>query len=216
MTDHEMQSKEDHQTTRVLIRVGSTGQLPLYATPGSAGCDLIAARDLVLLPGETSLMPLDLVIPLEPGVEAQVRPRSGLSLRTSLRLPNTPGTIDSDYRAPVGLRLDLTYSQADLPMQILRNLNLPRALAQLGRQVSLAEYLKVPGKAANLEQLPDLANQILYLDEQGNPYGTLYFKAGDRIAQMVFSRWLRAVFVHHEKPEEVGTDRGGGFGSTGI
>ena len=216
MTDHEMQKKEDHQTTRVLIRAGPTGQLPLYATPGSAGCDLIAAKDLVLLPGETSLMPLDLVIALEPGVEAQVRPRSGLSLRTSLRLPNTPGTIDSDYRAPVGVLVENTYSQADLPMQILRNPNLARELTQPGRQVSLAEYLKIQGKSANLEQLPDLANRILYLDEQGNPYGTLYFKAGDRIAQMVFSRCLRATFVHHDNPEEVGTDRGGGFGSTGF
>ncbi|MDW7658633.1 MAG: aminotransferase [Bacillota bacterium] len=217
--------------TTVLIRVGSDGQLPIYATPGSAGCDLIAAADLVLLPGETRLLPLDFVMALEPGVEAQIRPRSGLSLRTSLRLPNTPGTIDSDYRAPVGVLVENTFSQADLPMQIIRKPELAKELAEPDRQLTLMQYLqRRSAEVANRDiatintdtlntiqtGLPELAGRIIYLDDQQNPYGTLYFKTGDRIAQMVFSRCIKANFVHSDQPEAVGKDRGGGFGSTGV
>jgi dUTP pyrophosphatase len=230
MTDARTSTNKETETT-VLIRVGSGGQLPLYATPGSAGCDLIAAADLILLPGETRLLPLDFVMAIEPGVEAQIRPRSGLSLRTSLRLPNTPGTIDSDYRAPVGILVENTFTQADLPMQIIRNPELARELAGPGRQMTLAQYMerqsgdvaKRDHTTANADRLktlhtglPELAGRIIYLDAQHNPYGTLYFKAGDRIAQMVFSRCIKASFVHCDQPEAVGKDRGGGFGSTGI
>lgn len=227
-------TRQNPETTTVLIRVGPGGQQPLYATPGSAGCDLMAAQDLLLQPGETRLLPLDFVMALEPGVEAQIRPRSGLSLRTTLRLPNTPGTIDSDYRSPVGVLIENTFSQADLPLLILRQPDLAAELALPGRQIRLADYLRRNSKTAapgdqpvtaamtmsaaeTLENsLPQLAGQIIYLDGQQNPYGTLYFKAGDRIAQMVFSRCLRADFVPCEQPETVGKDRGGGFGSTGI
>jgi len=228
------ETRQNPETTTVLIRVGSGGQQPLYATPGSAGCDLIAAQDLLLLPGETRLLPLDFVMALEPGVEAQIRPRSGLSLRTTLRLPNAPGTIDSDYRSPVCVLVENTFSQADLPQLILRQPDLAMKLAEPGRRIRLADYLHresnivAPSEdpetkavaitaAATLENsLPQLAGHIIYLDGQQNPYGTLYFKAGDRIAQMVFSRCLRADFVPCEQPESVGRDRGGGFGSTGL
>jgi dUTP pyrophosphatase len=214
--------------TTVLVRVGPDGQLPLYATAGSAGCDLIAAEDMVLRPGETRLLPLDFVMALEPGVEAQIRPRSGLSLRTSLRLPNAPGTVDSDYRAPVGVLIENTYTQADLPLQMIRNPELAGQLARPGRCLSLLAYLQ--NQAGNVAKrdmiqqacqdlscsLPELAGQLIYLDEQNNPFGTLYISRGDRIAQMVFSRCLKARFVPCERPEDVGTDRGGGFGSTGV
>lgn len=228
------ETRQNPETTTVLIRVGTGGQQPLYATPGSAGCDLIAAQDLVLLPGETRLLALDFVMALEPGVEAQIRPRSGLSLRTTLRLPNAPGTIDSDYRSPVCVLVENTFSQADLPLLILRQPDLAMTLAEPGRQIRLADYLRRKSNTAaqsdhpetevmtmsaaeTLENsLPQLAGQIIYIDGQQNPYGTLYFKSGDRIAQMVFSRCLRADFVPCEQPETMGKDRGGGFGSTGL
>ena len=219
-------TREERETI-VYIRVGEQGHLPLYATEGSSGCDLMAGEDLQLLPGQTCLLPLDLVMALQPDVEAQIRPRSGLSLRTSLRLPNTPGTIDSDYRSPVGVLLENTFSQADLPMLVLRNPALAEELCQPDRRMSLARYLesgsgtRPSGKdqdqlQAALVRLPDLAGQTVYLDERGNPYGTLYIRRGERIAQMVFSRWVKARFVRHEQPETVGQNRGGGFGSTGI
>lgn len=74
--------------------------LPEPASPGSAGLDLRAAVDgeLVLAPGARALVPTGLVLEIPPGYEGQVRPRSGLALRHGLVVPNSPGTIDSDYR----------------------------------------------------------------------------------------------------------------------
>ena len=77
--------------------------LPARATPGSAGFDLHAAleKDLMLQPGERTLIPTGLAIAVPAGYEAQVRPRSGLALRHGIVLPNAPGTIDSDYRGEI-------------------------------------------------------------------------------------------------------------------
>ncbi|HEX7118922.1 MAG TPA: dUTP diphosphatase [Longimicrobiales bacterium] len=73
--------------------------LPAYATPGSAAVDLRnAGPDLVLPSLGRALVPTGLAIALPEGMEAQVRPRSGLALRRGLGIPNAPGTIDSDYR----------------------------------------------------------------------------------------------------------------------
>ena len=77
--------------------------LPRYASEGAAGLDLRAAlpERLVLAPGERALVPTGLRIAVPTGYEAQVRPRSGLALRHGIVLPNSPGTIDSDYRGEV-------------------------------------------------------------------------------------------------------------------
>ncbi len=74
--------------------------LPEPASVGSAGLDLRAAitEDLVLAPGTRALVPTGLVLEIPPGFEGQVRPRSGLALRHGVLVPNSPGTIDSDYR----------------------------------------------------------------------------------------------------------------------
>ena len=79
--------------------------LPSYATAGAAGMDLVAAvREPVnLAPGERTLVPTGLTIALPPGYELQIRPRSGLALRHGITLPNTPGTIDEDYRGEIGI-----------------------------------------------------------------------------------------------------------------
>ncbi len=77
--------------------------LPHYATDGSAGADLHAAvdTDLVLAPGARAAVPTGFALALPPGYEAQVRPRSGLALKSGITLPNSPGTIDADYRGEV-------------------------------------------------------------------------------------------------------------------
>lgn len=72
--------------------------LPFYARTGDSGMDVCAAEDLLLLAGETKLVPTGLKFIIPEGMEIQVRPRSGLSLKTPLRLPNSPGTIDAGYR----------------------------------------------------------------------------------------------------------------------
>ena len=98
-------------TTVRVERLPHAGDLPLpaYETGGSAGMDLRAAvaedAPVTLAPGARGLVPTGLKIALEPGYEAQVRPRSGLALKHGLTCLNSPGTIDSDYRGEVGVIL---------------------------------------------------------------------------------------------------------------
>ncbi|HHT02050.1 MAG TPA: dUTP diphosphatase [Firmicutes bacterium] len=77
--------------------------LPRYMTAGSAGLDIPAAvtQEMVVQPGETALVPTGLFMEIPPGWEAQLRPRSGLALRTGLTLLNSPGTIDADFRGMI-------------------------------------------------------------------------------------------------------------------
>ncbi len=96
---------------RVELRVERTGlvevPLPAYQTEGSAGMDLSAAipEPWVLKPGERRLVPTGLKLAIPDGFEAQVRPRSGLALKHGIGMVNAPGTIDSDYRGPLGVIL---------------------------------------------------------------------------------------------------------------
>ena len=86
--------------------------LPAYQTVGSAGADICAnlpvamrAVGFVLQPMERAIVPTGLRVALPEGFEMQIRPRSGLALKHGITLPNTPGTIDSDYRGPLGVAL---------------------------------------------------------------------------------------------------------------
>jgi dUTP pyrophosphatase len=86
--------------------------LPAYETPGAAGADLRAnlpedqrAAGVTLAPMERRVVPTGIRVEIPPGYEMQIRPRSGLALRHGITLPNTPGTIDSDYRGPLGVAL---------------------------------------------------------------------------------------------------------------
>lgn len=72
--------------------------LPAYATAGAAGMDVLAAEDVVLPPGGRHAVATGFALAIPEGFEVQVRPRSGLALKHGISLPNTPGTIDSDYR----------------------------------------------------------------------------------------------------------------------
>jgi dUTP pyrophosphatase len=73
-------------------------ELPAYATEGAAGMDVLAAEDVVLAPGARHAVATGLAMAIPHGFEIQVRPRSGLALKHGVTVPNTPGTIDSDYR----------------------------------------------------------------------------------------------------------------------
>jgi dUTP pyrophosphatase len=81
--------------------------LPSYSTALSAGMDIRANIDesVTLMPGERRLLPTGLFIALPQGYEAQMRPRSGLALKSGISLVNTPGTIDADYRGEIGIIL---------------------------------------------------------------------------------------------------------------
>ena len=72
--------------------------LPRYATSGAAGMDVVSAEDLTLQPGARHAVATGLAMAIPEGYEIQVRPRSGLALKHGITVPNTPGTIDSDYR----------------------------------------------------------------------------------------------------------------------
>jgi len=77
--------------------------LPRYMSEHAAGMDLCAAcgSDVTIRPGEVALVPCGFSMAVPPGYEAQVRPRSGLALKHGLTVPNSPGTIDADYRGEV-------------------------------------------------------------------------------------------------------------------
>lgn len=77
---------------------GAGLDLPAYATAGAAGMDVVAAEDVSIAPGDRHAVATGFALAIPAGFEIQVRPRSGLALKHGVTVPNTPGTIDSDYR----------------------------------------------------------------------------------------------------------------------
>lgn len=98
-----------HQRIKITRLSEATADIPLptYATNGSAGMDIYAAveQELEIKPGETVLIPTGFSIELPHGFEAQIRPRSGLAVKHSIGIMNSPGTIDPDYRGEVKIIL---------------------------------------------------------------------------------------------------------------
>jgi dUTP pyrophosphatase len=86
-----------------IVRINKKAVLPAYATSHAAGMDVAACLEepVTVLPFSTALVPSGLAIELPDGYEAQLRPRSGLALRSMISLPNTPATIDADYRGEI-------------------------------------------------------------------------------------------------------------------
>jgi len=80
--------------------------IPRYQTSGASGFDFHSLDELTLRPGKTALIKTGLSFEIPIGYELQVRPRSGTSLKTKLRISNSPGTIDADYRGEVGIIVD--------------------------------------------------------------------------------------------------------------
>ena len=134
-----------------------TAVLPRYAHEDDAGMDIYAAEKVTIGPGKTALVPTGLKMAIPDGFELQVRPRIGLSLKTPLRVPNSPGTIDSGYR-----------------------------------------------------------DEICVIVWNSSGSEEIVVNPGDRIAQFVLSRVPMAVFTEVKSAAEIGKDRGGGFGSSGI
>jgi dUTP pyrophosphatase len=99
--------------------------LPAYESDGAAGMDVRAAKDLVIAAGQRALVPTGFAIAIPHGFEVQVRPRSGLALKKGISVPNSPGTIDSDYRGELGVILinhgaeDFTIAHGDRIAQIV-------------------------------------------------------------------------------------------------
>ncbi len=91
-----------------LKRMRDDARMPEYGSDGAACFDLYAAQEVKIGPDETKLVPLGFAVGIPDGWEMRIRPRSGMSLKTGLRVANAPGTIDSDYRGEVSVILHNT------------------------------------------------------------------------------------------------------------
>jgi dUTP diphosphatase len=116
--------------------------LPAYQSAGAAGMDLHAAvgEDLVIEPGGIVLVPTGLAVAIPEGFEGQVRPRSGLAVKHGISLPNTPATIDSDYRGEIRV-----------PM-----INLGREAFRVSRGMRIAQLVVAPVARVTWDEVADL------------------------------------------------------------
>ena len=119
--------------------------------------DLSAAIDeeVVLQPGQRGVIPCGIIIAIEPGFEGQVRPRSGLALKHGIGMPNTPGTIDSDYRGELKVIL----------------INLGQADFRITRSMRIAQLVIAPVAHATIE-LVDSADKLSPTERGGGGFGS--------------------------------------------
>ena len=110
--------------------------IPAYAHPGDAGLDLHACEDVALDPGVACLVPTGVAIELPEATEAQVRPRSGLALKHSVTVLNTPGTIDEGYRGEVGVVL---INHGSSTFQVTRGMRIAQLVVQKRWTVEVVE-----------------------------------------------------------------------------
>jgi dUTP pyrophosphatase len=88
-----------------IVRLTESAQIPNYVHSDDSGLDLFSDVDKQILPGEAVLISTGIAIELPQGTEAQVRPRSGLALKSGITVLNTPGTVDAGYRGEIGVIL---------------------------------------------------------------------------------------------------------------
>lgn len=167
---------------------------PAYATELAAGFDLVAVEDVIIAPGETALVPTGLAFEIPPDFEMQLRPRSGVSYRTKLRVANSPGTIDADFRDGVKVLIDnIAQKEYDTVHDVDDN-------SVRGIEIAYSGY------AHTLDGR--------YIDGYF-PMGSLIIRKGERFAQAIIAPIARADFEVVDELTE--TERGsGGFGSTGT
>ena len=141
---------------RVKIKRVKDVELPRYAKPGDSGFDLVAAEDTIIWPGETKVVPTGLAFEIPPGYELQVRPRSGMTRDTKLRV--VLGTIDSGYRGEVGVLIDNT--------EIPKAANMQAHVIEKGTRI--AQGVIAPVITAHFEEVDELSDS-----ERGtNGYGS--------------------------------------------
>lgn len=100
---------------RQTVNVNVVGQIPQYAHENDSGCDIKSAENVVIPKGKTVLVKTGMRVSMPDWVEMQIRPRSGLSLKTGLRVANSPGTVDSNYRNEVCV---ICQNTGDLDLEI--------------------------------------------------------------------------------------------------
>jgi dUTP pyrophosphatase len=175
-------------------RLNKDVPIPKSAHEFDAGVDLVAAEDVIIAPGETKLIPTGIAVSIPPGFEAQVRPRSGITLRTKLRVQL--GTIDSGFTGEIGVIVD----NVDTPIPTIHDGDIWYESTYVTYDMFGNEY-ELPDEMAD-DVLPVLKNSVVI------PKGT-------RIAQLVFALVERPHFYEVETLDE--TSRGTqGYGSSGV
>lgn len=207
----------------VYIQYDKNGETPKYETPLAAGADLFAAEDMVIRPFEKVAIPLELKFAIPDNMELQIRARSGLSLRTNLKISNSIGTIDADSVSDISVILENNYNIANLPYEIANDISILDDLKNNYTEVRLSDYLESKGNDISSYEdegkktYKKLLKTYIYLDKNGNPYGTIYIKKGNRIAQMVLAKYYKANFIKTDDVSKLkSVNRGGGFGHTGF
>lgn len=188
---------------------------PVSGSVGSAGID-IAAKEGGLIPcGTTELVKTGLYFEIPEGKFIRAVPRSGLSLKSMARIPNSPGTIDSDYRGEFGIILNCDY-----PKEFFESLIISSSVMTLMTFLLIFTIIGLDimflwkSALSILSVFFNLGIQIGLLDYFSRFYGFRY-NAGDRLVQIIVEDYYFPNFI--EVNELSMTDRGvGGFGSTGI
>lgn len=168
-----------NKTIHIPCQLEEGVQLPVYAHETDAGLDIYAREEITIAPGETRIIGTGIKTAIPEGYAILIQPRSGQSVKTKLRIANTPGLIDSGYRDEIGV---------------------------------IIENIEPPFKDIDYE-----------FDDNGEIHiksilhGEAYTIAeGQRFAQMRLVQVPKAEFIKVESVGEIGEDRNGGFGSSGI
>ncbi|MBT0952031.1 deoxyuridine 5'-triphosphate nucleotidohydrolase [Bacillus velezensis] len=174
-------------------RLSPDAQIPDYAHATDAGFDLVASEDVIIEPGWAELVPTGLAFEIPEGYEMQIRPRSGITLNTRLRVQL--GTVDSGYRGEVGVIVD--------------NISERTSLTSI-------KYEHIDGTATETEKHDRYCSRYGdYVEQDEVAYKTYLIRKGDRIAQAVIKPVEQAVFTEVDTLGD--SDRGaGGFGSSGV
>lgn len=122
-------------------RIDSRSKIPEYATPGSSGFDFFCLMDTVLPPNTWRMIQTGLSMEIPEGFEIQIRSRSSAALEHGIIILNQPGTIDSDYRGPIGL---ITWNTTNIAMTVERD-------------TRIAQGVLCPVLKAEFEEVPELS-----------------------------------------------------------
>jgi dUTP pyrophosphatase len=164
------------ENVNVHIELLEGGIMPQYKHCGDAGMDVYAINDMIIKPGATVRVRTGIKLAVPFGYEVQVRPRSGISFNTPLRVANAPGTIDNNFKGEI---------------EVIMTNTSPHNMDITG--------------------MP-----LLTLESEGNQFGTYNIRKGDRIAQIVLEKIPIMELIQVDSIADIGEDRGGGFGSSGI
>ncbi|PHE70853.1 dUTP diphosphatase [Bacillus wiedmannii] len=140
---------------RVKIKRVKDVELPKYAKPGDSGFDLVAAEDTIIWPGETKVVPTGLAFEIPPGYELQVRPRSGMTRNTKLRV--VLGTVDSGYRGEVGVIVDHIMSK-DLGIRFDKEKQEFISASVIEKGTRIAQGVIAPVITAHFEEVDELSD----------------------------------------------------------